>query len=431
VFSPDESIQYTVKGLLDGLPDFYGARAFYAYTETLTGLWEQLDGPGPVTLFLPDERAWIGFLAVTGREEQPTFQDKELMSEVLSYLTVTDRQYTHADLLKMDGQEITTAGGRKLRVTVRNGAVYFPSANPQADSRFSRGMTRIAGGVKVKNGYIHILDWVPLPRDRTLELITCEVGKFGCYPYTEAPEYIPGFCIPGNMTETCVPITDDPMPEAPTTTAATATTVLPDLSRLETAWEILNWEGQPFGWFVEAIGILGLEDLLKGPGPVTAFVPPNSTFEEFFKILGIKKQQVFGNKELLTKIINYLLVTGTNRYLAEDLFPMDGQSLVTLGGAELPLTVLYGVARIPGSNPYGDIAQGGPLSKIYGSYTARNGAVHVIDWVPLPPDVRFVDLLKCPSGSFGCFRKDDVDPLRPGFCDPAEPRFGCIPLPKD
>ena len=433
MFTPDESIKETVKDLLDKEWMYrLGATSFNAIVRPFTGLLEQLEGPGPVTLFLPSPVAWSYFLAVTGRDEQKTFEDKELMSEVLSYLVVTDHQYTPADLLKMDGQEIVTAAGKTLKVTVRNGGVYFASANPTADSRFSRGLTRVTAGVPAKNGYIYSLDWVPLPREETLKLITCDLRRFGCYDYTNKPkpdEY-PGFCVPGNITDECVSITEAPTPEAPTTTAVTETTVLPDLCCLETVWDILNWEGQPFGWLVDAIKAVGLEDLLKGPGPVTLLAPSDP--EAFFKALGITGKDVLQNKELLTKIISYLVVTGPNRYLAEDLFKMDGQSLTTLGGAKLTVTVKYGVAYVPGNNPYGDVTMGGPLSAIYGSAHAKNGAVLIIDWVPLPPDVKFIDLLKCPSGRFGCDRKANLPAgLFPGFCVPKEPIYGCYPLSKD
>ena len=431
VFSPDSSIKETVKDLIDkDWMSRLGATSFNAIARPFTGLLEQIGGPGPVTLFLPGPIAWGFFLAVTGRDEQKTFEDQELMSEVLSYLVVTDRKYTPADLLKMDGQEITTAAGKALKVIVRNGGVYFASANPLADSRFSRGLTRVTLGVPAKNGYIYSLDWVPLPREETLKLITCDVGRFGCDDYPNPPDETPGFCVPGNITDRCVSITEAPTPEVPTTTAVTETTVLPDLCCMETVWDILNWEGQPLGWLVDAIKAVGLEDLLKGPGPVTLLAP--TAPEAFFKALGITGKEVLQNKELLTKIIDYLVVTGPNRYLAEDLFKMDGQSLTTLGGAKLPITVKYGVAYVPGNNPYGDVSMGGPLSAIYGSVHAKNGAVLYIDWVPLPPDVKFIDLLKCPSGRFGCDRKASLpDGLFPGFCDAKKSIYGCYPLSKD
>lgn len=431
VFTPDESIQETVKDLIDqGLPA--GSASFAAYAQPFASVLEQLAGPGPVTLLLPTNQAWSTFLSVTGLEEQATFEDQALMSKILSYLVVTSGRYTDEDLVNMDGQELTTTGGHTLKVTSRFGQAFLPGFNGITSERTS-GLTAVTGGLPARNGYIHLIDFVPLPADELLPLMKCPTGKYGCLDPKGVDPGNVGYCMPENTNEACVPLTDVPATSVPTTTSAPATTVLPDLAVMESAWEQATWPGQPFGWFVEAIKAAGLESVLQGPGPVTIFIPPDPTFKALFDVLGIKKQDVFGNKELLTKIISYLVVTGTNRYTAEDLLQMTGQELTTIGGAKLRVTAKYGRIFLPGTNPFPDISEGGALSLVYGSIRARNGFVHIIDWVPLPPGVNVRQLLKCPSAPFGCVKlsPEKVGFSHPGFCVETKPLYGCLALPEE
>ena len=430
VFSPDESIKENVKQVL-ALRLAPGSNSFLYFSERFSDLQELLEGPGPVTIFVPSESAWKNFLVITGREEKATFEDPELMSKILSYLVVTTHRYTDEDLLTMDGQEITTRGGHKLKVTAQFGQAFLPGANPIADPSRSRGLTAISGGLPARNGYVHVLDFVPLPADELLKLMTCKVGKYGCWDLTGEDPRTPGYCVAENTKDTCVPITDAPTTSAPTTTAAPATTVLPDLAVNESVWDTVTDPRQTFGLFVEAIKAAGLEGVLQGPGPVTVMVPPDATFKALFDVLGRKKQEVFADTELLTKIISYLVVGGTNRYTDQDLLQMNGRELATVGGAKMLVTAKYGKILLPGFNPFGDASVGGSFSNVYGSYRARNGFVHIVDWVPLPADVEVLKLLKCPSGPFGCVRLTREQVRAPGFCDPKKLLYACVPLPKD
>lgn len=432
VYAPDESIQETVKDLIDkGLPS--GAYAFTAYTQPFASLREQLAGPGPVTLFLPSNQAWKTFLAVTGLDERTTFEDPELMEKILSYLVVTTNRYTDEDLLKMDGQELTTSGGQTLRVTSQSGQAYIPGLNAITTPRQPPGLTAVTGGLAARNGFIHIINWVPLPFDELLPLMSCPDGKFGCMNPNELdPQYV-GYCVPKNTNKACISLSDAPATSVPPTTVGPVTTVLPDLAVMESAWDQANWPGQTFGIFLEALKATGLESVLQGDGPVTVFIPPDAAFKSFFDVMGVTKEQVFDDNELLTKIISYLVVTGTNRYTDEDLLQMNGQELTTLGGAKMLITAKYGKIFLPGVNPFPDISQGGPLTNVYGAYRARNGFVLVIDWVPLPPDVKVAQLLKCPSGPFGCVQipPESRELSRPGYCVETKPLYGCLALGKE
>jgi len=129
--------------------------------------------------------------------------------------------------------------------------------------------------------------------------------------------------------------------------------------------------------------------------------------------------------------MSYLVITGTNRYTDEDLLQINGQELTTVGGDKMLITAKYGKILLPGFNPFGDASVGGSFSNVYGSIRARNGFVHIVDWVPLPSSVHALQLLKCPSGPFGCVRLSREKVGAPGFCDPKKPLYACVPLPKD
>lgn len=449
VFTPDESIQEDVNQVLhQGLAS--GSREFglqllgesvvarpegvpitpgYELGEKVLNL---LKGPGPVTLFIPSSYAWGLFASVIGRNVQRLFDDRDLMDKIIPYLVVTTNRYTDDDLLTMDGQEITTMGGAKLKVSDQFGQAFLPGVNPLTLPR-TPGLTGISGSLPARNGYIHVIDFVPLPADEIQKLITskCTVGKFGCWTSTDIdPRYL-GYCVPENTNEACVPLTDAPDTSVPPTTTAPATTVLPDLRVNETVWDTVTDPRQKFSVFLEAIKAAGLESVLQGPGPVTVFVPPDPTFKALFDVLGLKKEAVFADKELLTQIISFLVVTGTNRYTDEDLLQMNGKELTTIGGAKMLVTAKYGKVFLPGFNPFGAADSGGPLSYNYGSYLARNGFVHLVDWVPLPSEIHPLKLLKCPTAPFGCVRLTRKQVGAPGFCDAKKPIYACVPLPKD
>jgi uncharacterized surface protein with fasciclin (FAS1) repeats len=333
----------------------------------------------------------------------------------------------------VDGQELTTSGGQTLRVTSQSGQAYLPGLNAITTPRQPPGLTAVTGGLAARNGFIHIINWVPLPFDELLPLMNCPDGKFGCMNPNELdPQYV-GYCVPKNTNKACISLSDAPATSVPPTTVGPVTTVLPDLAVMESAWDQANWPGQQFGIFLEALKATGLESVLQGDGPVTVFIPPDATFKSFFDVMGVTKEQVFGDNELLTKIISYLVVTGTNRYTDEDLMKMNGQELTTLGGAKMLITAKYGKIFLPGVNPFPDISQGGPLTNVYGAYRARNGFVLVIDWVPLPPDVKVAQLLKCPSGPFGCVEipPESIELSRPGYCVETKPLYGCLALGKE
>ena len=432
VYAPDESIQETVKDLIDkGLPS--GAYAFTAYSQPFASLLQQLAGPGPVTLFLPSDQAWKTFLAVTGLDERTTFEDPVLMEKILSYLVVTTNRYTDEDLLKMDGQELTTSGGQTLRVTTQFGQAFLPGLNAITTPRQPPGLTAVTGGLAARNGFIHSINWVPLPFDELLPLMNCPDGKFGCMNPNELDPQFVGYCVPENTNKTCISLSNAPATSVPPTTVSPVTTELPDLAVMESAWDQANWPGQKFGIFLEALKATGLESVLQGDGPVTVFIPTDTAFTSFFDVMGVTKEQVFGDNELLTKIISYLVVTGTNRYTDVDLLGMNGQELTTLGGAKMLITAKYGKVFLPGVNPFPDISQGGPLTNVYGAYRARNGFVLVIDWVPLPPDVKVAQLLKCPSGPYGCVpvTPETLELSRPGYCVETKPLYGCLTLGKE
>lgn len=125
-----------------------------------------------------------------------------------------------------------------------------------------------------------------------------------------------------------------------------------------------------FSILVEAVQAAGLVDALSADGAVTVFAPTNQAFVNLLEELGLTKDELFNNTELLTQVLTYHVVP--SRALKAEV-PV-GQPLPTLEGATL---------TIDGSLVITDVA--GRTSNIVGTDVfTRNGVIHVIDKVILP-----------------------------------------------
>eukprot|EP01041_Mallomonas_annulata_P015922 gene15922-33536_t len=60
-----------------------------------------------------------------------------------------------------------------------------------------------------------------------------------------------------------------------------------------------------FKTLVTAVQAAGLVDTLKGPGPFTVFAPTNAAFTALLAELGLTKEQLFADTELLTAVLTY------------------------------------------------------------------------------------------------------------------------------
>lgn len=164
----------------------------------------------------------------------------------------------------------------------------------------------------------------------------------------------------------CQPVLVTPQPSAPTpaveTPAAPAEAALPDI--VETAVAA----GQ-FKTLVAALEATDLVAALRGEGPFTVFAP---TDEAFAKLPAGTLDALLADTETLSKILLYHVLPGA--VMAADV--TDGLSVATLEGSTVSFSVADGTAKI------------NDATIVATDIKARNGVIHVIDAVILPPSAQ-------------------------------------------
>lgn len=120
-----------------------------------------------------------------------------------------------------------------------------------------------------------------------------------------------------------------------------------------------------FSILTEAVIAADLAGALSAPGPYTVFAPSNTAFVNALNTLGITKDQLFADKELLTSILLYHVASG--EYFASDV--VSRSSLTMLDG---------NTASISGAS----IAWANIIAT---DIDVSNGVIHAIDAVMLPP----------------------------------------------
>lgn len=157
--------------------------------------------------------------------------------------------------------------------------------------------------------------------------------------------------------------------EETTTTAAPTTTVAEVME--EEMLDIVDTAvgAGSFTTLAAALDTAGLVDTLKGDGPFTVFAPTDDAFAAALTALDITAEELLANPDL-GGILTYHVVPG--KVLAADVVGLDGQSVVTVNGAEIDIAVADGAVTINGINVTTTDIE------------ASNGVIHVIDGVLLP-----------------------------------------------
>jgi uncharacterized surface protein with fasciclin (FAS1) repeats len=141
--------------------------------------------------------------------------------------------------------------------------------------------------------------------------------------------------------------------------------------------EIKRWDA--FSTFSQAIEATDLRETLAGDGPFTVFAPTNDAFRQLPEG-AVDELMAQDNRDELETLLRHHVVQGETlapTAIPETIEPMDGGAIsATMSGSEL---ILGG----------GDAD--GQGARVIGYSPADNGAVHVIDSVLIPEDVR--DLL--------------------------------------
>jgi len=112
------------------------------------GLSETLQGKGPFTVFAPNDAAFSAIQPEVDKLLKP--ESKAKLSKILTYHVVSGKVKA-ADLI--DGQELTTVEGSKLKVSVNDGKVTIGGAKVTSPD------------ITASNGIIHVIDKVLLPTD--------------------------------------------------------------------------------------------------------------------------------------------------------------------------------------------------------------------------------------------------------------------------
>lgn len=112
----------------------------------------------------------------------------------------------------------------------------------------------------------------------------------------------------------------------------------------------------------------GLIETLKGPGPFTVFAP---TDEAFAKVPAATLAALGKDKAALKNVLLYHVVAG--KVMAADVVKMNGKSAKTVEGQDAKIMVM------------GDKVMVNNANVVKTDIVAKNGVIHVIDAVLLPP----------------------------------------------
>lgn len=126
-----------------------------------------------------------------------------------------------------------------------------------------------------------------------------------------------------------------------------------------------------FPTLVAALEAADLVETLQGEGPFTVFAPTEEAFAAALDALGITADELLADTDTLTAILTYHVVPG--KVLAADVVGLDGESVATVNGADVTVTV------------DGDSVLINEATVTATDVEASNGVIHVIDTVLLPP----------------------------------------------
>lgn len=126
---------------------------------------------------------------------------------------------------------------------------------------------------------------------------------------------------------------------------------------------------------VSALKAAGLDQMLSEPGSYTVFAPSNNAFEKLPKKMSIAELGKPENKEMLTQVLQYHVVSGviTSDKLVEAINGANGKyTFTTVGGKEL-------TASLKGDKINLKDEKGNRTEIVLGNVEASNGLVHVIN----------------------------------------------------
>lgn len=123
-----------------------------------------------------------------------------------------------------------------------------------------------------------------------------------------------------------------------------------------------------FKTFAKAVADAGLSETLKGPGPFTLLVPSDAAFAKLPKD---KLDALLKDKAALRNVLLYHVIAG--KLTAADFAKLNGKGRKTVEGSDARVMMM------------GETVMIGSASVTKADLMARNGIVHIIDTVLLPP----------------------------------------------
>ncbi len=129
-------------------------------------------------------------------------------------------------------------------------------------------------------------------------------------------------------------------------------------------------EAGGFTTLVAAVDAAGLVDTLNSEGPFTVFAPTDEAFAAALEALGLTAEELLADTDLLTSVLTYHVLP--LEAPAETVLTLDGETVATVNGAEVLVTVDGGSVKVDEANV------------VTTDITASNGIIHVIDSVLLP-----------------------------------------------
>lgn len=109
-------------------------------------LVDTLKGPGPFTVFAPNDAA---FAKVPAADLEKLLKDKAALGKVLTYHVVPGKVLA-ADVVKLSSAK--TVQGQELKISVQDGTVLVDGAKV------------LSTDIETSNGVIHVIDSVVLPK---------------------------------------------------------------------------------------------------------------------------------------------------------------------------------------------------------------------------------------------------------------------------
>ncbi len=125
-----------------------------------------------------------------------------------------------------------------------------------------------------------------------------------------------------------------------------------------------------FPTLIAAVEAAGLGETLSSDGPFTVFAPTEEAFAAALEALDMTAEELLADTELLTSVLTYHVLP--DEVLAETVVTLDGESVATVNGAEVTISV------------DGDTVMVNEATVVQTDIMASNGVIHVIDAVLLP-----------------------------------------------